>query len=176
MAQEDQDFRLQWFEHRDDAGWREKMAFMDHRLTAELKEIVQQIGWPTIDKVGARASHAAWLLVQHAAQEPEFQHRCLELMESAHPETIDRRGIAYLSDKLAVGEGRSQKFGTQYQASSSDMLPLFPLENPDQVGALRAAYGLGPLKPFYDVAAEEKNEKQGTNFSSLDGYKKESEA
>lgn len=53
---------------------------IDKRNTARLKEIVDQIGWPTISKVGADASHAAWLLVQHAYTEPQFMQSCLELM------------------------------------------------------------------------------------------------
>lgn len=34
--------------------------------TARLKELIKENGWPRLSKVGAEASQAAWLLVQHA--------------------------------------------------------------------------------------------------------------
>jgi len=39
---------------------------VDTASQARLMEIIENEGWPTISKVGAEASHAAWLLVQHA--------------------------------------------------------------------------------------------------------------
>jgi hypothetical protein len=93
-------------------------------------------------------------------------------MERAKSGTIDQRQIAYLTDRLAIAEKRPQRFGTQYQTPSSNLLPPFPLKDPDKVDQLRAKYGLGPMKPYYDVVAMEKEEKKGVNFSSLDGYKK----
>jgi hypothetical protein len=41
-------------------------ASIDVANTQRMKEIVEQMGWPTRSKVGARASEMAWLLVQHA--------------------------------------------------------------------------------------------------------------
>src|SRR5262245_47910462 len=63
------------------AGWSEltpqqvhECERIDRENTARLKQIIDRIGWPTISRVGAQASSAAWLLVQHADAEPEFQH------------------------------------------------------------------------------------------------------
>jgi len=41
-------------------------AAVDQRHTARMQKIMAEIGWPSIPKVGAEASTAAWLLVQHA--------------------------------------------------------------------------------------------------------------
>jgi hypothetical protein len=42
------------------------MRDMDHRHLDRMRAIVDAIGWPTRSKVGERAEHLAWLLVQHA--------------------------------------------------------------------------------------------------------------
>lgn len=54
MSQADQEMRIK--AQNDMEIWDDSI---DHRNTARLKEIVQEIGWPTIPKVGAEASQAA---------------------------------------------------------------------------------------------------------------------
>lgn len=68
---------------------------VDRRNTERLREVVSQIGWPTISKVGKEASQDAWLLAQHADHDPAFQRQCLELMVEAR-EDVAARNIAYL--------------------------------------------------------------------------------
>jgi hypothetical protein len=48
----------------------------DRKLTAELKEIVQKYGWPTIRLVGMEASQAAALILNHSPDH-EFQRELL---------------------------------------------------------------------------------------------------
>lgn len=53
---------------------------VDQHNTARMKEIIDSLGWPTRTKVGERAEHMAWLLVQHADFDLMWQRRCLALM------------------------------------------------------------------------------------------------
>jgi hypothetical protein len=47
---------------------------IDLANTQRMKEIVEQMGWPTRSKVGGHASEMAWLLVQHADHDRAFQN------------------------------------------------------------------------------------------------------
>lgn len=78
MAQLDQTTRQHWQE-----TWQVWDKTLDKNHTERLKEVVVKIGWPTASKVGSEAASAAWLLVQHADHDPEFQEYCLGLMHQA---------------------------------------------------------------------------------------------
>lgn len=83
------------------------MMHVDRRNTARMHEIVDTYGWPTKTLVGAKASHEAWLLVQHADHDVEFQQRCLKLV-TAHlrdGETT-KTEFAYLTDRVLVNTGK----------------------------------------------------------------------
>ncbi|WP_255577871.1 hypothetical protein [Flavobacterium sp. CHNK8] len=38
----------------------------------KLNTIIDEVGFPTVEKVGIEASESAWLIIQHAISEPEF--------------------------------------------------------------------------------------------------------
>ena len=61
----------------------EIVATVDADNLAWLKEVVAEVGWPGQTMVGEDGAHAAWLLAQHADQDPAFQLRCLELLTQA---------------------------------------------------------------------------------------------
>ena len=61
----------------------EIVATVDADNLAWLKEVVAEVGWPGQSMVGEDGAHAAWLLAQHADQDPAFQLRCLELLTQA---------------------------------------------------------------------------------------------
>jgi hypothetical protein len=90
---------------------------MDKNNTNEIKEILKVHGWLTVSKFGQEADQNAWLLVQHADHDPEFQASIAFLLEQLVPigETTPSN-FAYLADRVAVKYqhlGLKQKFGTQ---------------------------------------------------------------
>ncbi len=123
-------------------------ASVDVRNTARIRQIIAEIGWPTISKVGKQAAQMAWLLVQHAGHDRDFQRACLALMRAQPSGEVDARNIAYLEDRVRVGEGRPQLYGTQFHASDQGALEPFPIEDQDQVDARRAEVGLGTLADY----------------------------
>ena len=128
----DQDMREKNLD--DDSMWDENI---DLDNTEAMKRIVEEIGWPTVSKVGKEASGAAWLLVQHADHDPAFQQRCLELIKSESGNEVERRNIAYLEDRVRVNTGRPQVYGTQF------------LETRDEETNQRVvAYGPKPIEDF----------------------------
>jgi hypothetical protein len=120
---------------------------MDHRHTERLRAIVAEIGWPTRTRVGDKASHGAWLLAQHADHDPAFQRECLRLMREAGPDEIRPVDLAYLEDRIAVHEGRPQRYGTQFRTLHGRTDP-HPIEDPEHLDDRRREVGLGPFEDY----------------------------
>src|SRR5574341_1145007 len=56
---------------------------IDQRNTERMKKIITQYGWPGEKLVGQLGAQAAWLLVQHADHDRDFQKKCHRLLEAA---------------------------------------------------------------------------------------------
>jgi hypothetical protein len=120
----------------------------DHSNTAMLKAIVAEHGWPTIQMVGEEASSAAWLLVQHADDDPAFQLRVLRLMAPLLATGgVSKRDYAYLYDRVMLKISGKQRYGSQARCVEGKLVAL-PLEDPDKVDSLRAVVGLGTLADY----------------------------
>ncbi len=117
---------------------------IDVRHTERMKEIVSEIGWPTISKVGVEGASNAWLLVQHADHDVAFQEQCLNLMKEAPVGELDKTDTAYLEDRVRVNQGRGQLYGTQFTQENSQHIPR-PIEDEENVDERRAELGMGPL-------------------------------
>jgi hypothetical protein len=167
MARADQEYRKGWFDHRDEAEYQEGLKRLDNKHFARLEEIVTVYGWPSRSLVGGAASHGAWLLVQHSSL--ELQKKCLKLIEALSPQQNDPRQMAYLTDRVRMGEDKPQLYGTQYYRKDED-ITLYDVEDPDHLDERRASVGLGPASYTYDVEAARKADDEGTAFSSLNGW------
>jgi hypothetical protein len=109
--------------------------------TARLKQIIAEIGWPTISKVGQEASLSAWVLVQHSRNDIAFMKDCLSLMKQAEEGEVPPFNIALLEDSILVVEGRPQIYGTQFGGPEDDFRP-YPIIDEANVDARRASMGL----------------------------------
>jgi hypothetical protein len=121
---------------------------IDIANTRRMQEIVQQIGWPTKSKVGAYASDMAWLLVQHAGHDRDFQKQCLALMKELPEDEVKATNIAYLEDRVRVGEGRLQVYGTQFFTDEQGNFGPHPIEDAVNVDQRRKKVGLGTLAVY----------------------------
>ena len=74
MARADQEVRMSWLKN---SSFKKSVKEIDKKNLSELKGVIKNYGWPTVPLVGSRASNAAWLLVQHADSDLEFQKHCL---------------------------------------------------------------------------------------------------
>jgi hypothetical protein len=121
---------------------------VDQANLSRLKAVVDEDGWPTIGKVGAEASGSAWLLAQHADEDPVFQLRTLKLMEPlVGPGEVSARNHAYLHDRVMLKLVGKQRYGTQMWCVNGKFAPR-PLEHPDRLEDLRRGAGLGPMQDY----------------------------
>lgn len=133
-----------------------KMRKVDAANTAWMKKVVDKHGWPGKSMVGTDGAFAAWLLVQHADADPKFQARCLELMKKAY-EKKEVRGqdLAYLIDRVLVGQGKKQVYGTQFWTPPLGKLQPRPIEDEAHVDARRSEMGLGPLAEYRKIMGQQ---------------------
>ncbi len=143
-------------------GYDRDMAALHNRHAEVLNDIIEAIGYPTVDKVGQEAGEAAWLVIQHAIGKPGFMKRCAELLAQAVDENkADSRHLAYLVDRIAFFEGRPQRFGTQFDWDEAGELTPCAVDAAIHVNQRRQAIGLNTLEEQTAIARQQaKNENQ----------------
>lgn len=128
-------------------GYNEDMAQLHKTNATRLNEIIDSIGYPTIEKVGKEASEAAWLIIQHSIGQPEFMKNCALLLKRAVIEKKAKpQNLAYLTDRIAVFEGKPQRYGTQYDWDENGQLSPEHFEDVDKVNQRRLSIGLNSLE------------------------------
>lgn len=128
-------------------GYNEEMKDLHNSNAAKLNQIMDAIAYPTIDKVGQEASGAAWLVIQHAIGRPEFMKKCLRLLEiAANEKKADPKNLAYLSDRIAILEGKPQLYGTQFDWDYNGELSPNPYDSLFKVNERRKSIGLNTLE------------------------------
>jgi hypothetical protein len=131
----------------DEAALR-SIADIDRKNTARLKEIVDKHGWPGKNSVGDDGAHAAWLLVQHADRDRAFQKKCLTLLEQAvKAHEASPTDLAYLTDRVLVGENKKQIYGTQFRMVDGKWEPN-PIEDEKNVDRRRKEVGLPSMAEY----------------------------
>lgn len=121
---------------------------IDGENTEFMKKVIDRHGWPGKSLVGEEAANAAWLLVQHADADREFQNRCLGLIKTAFEKgDVTGQQVAYLTDRVLVAQGRKQIYGTQFRMVDGEMQPA-PIEDETGVDARRKEVGLPPLAEY----------------------------
>jgi hypothetical protein len=149
MVEKDQEIRTEIVESPspDPAALR-KMEEIDRKNTARMKEIIAKHGWPGKSLVGEDGAEAAWLLVQHADKNREFQKRCLKLLERAVKAREATAGeLAFLTDRVLVGENKKQIYGSQFRTVDGKLEP-YPIEDEKNVDKRRKEIGLSPLAAY----------------------------
>ena len=141
-------FRLLWMARNDQ---RARQAFLegkrfderiDQRHTRVMKSLVARHGWPGEKLVGSMGAQAAWLLVQHADLDRAFQKKCHPLLEAAvKNKEAEPQHLAYLTDRVCVGEGVPQMYGMQLE---------YPIDDQEHVDERRASVGLSSLAEYLE--------------------------
>jgi hypothetical protein len=129
---------------------------------ARLRELISEHGWPAEDIAGADGAKSAWFITQHAVGEPKFQRDALQMVKACIAEgRVAPWNAAYLEDRIAMQEGRAQRYGTQWMDDLVDgRARPWTLAEPERVNELRSSVGLGPLQPIPERGPDLPIEKQ----------------
>jgi len=137
------------------SGWQnapEKLLLqlreVDKSNTVRLKSIIKDHSFPTTDLVGNEAMAAVFLIVQHSA-DSDFQQRMLTNLKQSHLDDngVTGQQVALLTDRVLIGLGKKQLYGTQYDLIDSAIV-FKPIEDISTVDALRMEMNMPPLA-FY---------------------------
>lgn len=144
LAQDDESMREKLLQRGELHGrYHAEMETIHQRNAERLREIIAEIGYPTISKVGEAASNSAWLIVQHAIGEPQFMQDCYQLLLDNIMD-INLANLAYLHDRIQVFKSKPQRYGTQLSSSGS----IYPVEDKSEINSLRSSMNLLPLNPI----------------------------
>jgi hypothetical protein len=127
-----------------------RMEAVHVQNAARLREFIAQHGWPAEDIAGKDGAEAAWLIAQHSVGDPGFMKEALGLARAcAERQRCPAWHAAYLEDRIALHEGRPQRFGTQWIDDPRDGLARpWTLADPAHVDEYRVSVGLKPLWPI----------------------------
>jgi hypothetical protein len=133
-----------------------RMEAVHRENAARLRELIARHGWPAEDVARKDGAEAAWLIAQHAVGEPDFQREALrQLLACAAAGRVPPWHAAYLEDRIALHEGRPQRFGTQWIDDVVDGRPRpWRIADPARVDELRAEVGLKPMPPIPERGPE----------------------
>jgi hypothetical protein len=123
-----------------------RMEEVDRKHRPELERIFERYGWPKRSVVSREAAHDYWLLVQH--QPLDVQQRMLPAMERAMQDgEASKSDYAYLYDRVRVGEGKPQHWGSQ-MACVKGKAVLSPVDDPAGLEQRRRELHLPPIKEY----------------------------
>jgi hypothetical protein len=117
----------------------------DHRNGRLLQNVIASLNaWPGRSMVGSRACLAAVKIAVHCDYDRPFQRVLLRVLDAAVEQgEAEPAQWAHLYDRVCAGEGRPQRFGTQYRVVDG-LLVLHQVENPALLDERRKGIGLPP--------------------------------
>ena len=127
-------------------GYHPEMEAVHDANAALLTRVFDAVGWPGRRDYGDDGAGAAFLILQHAIGHPDLQRRGLALILDVIPEgQANPLDAAYLSDRIAIFEGREQTFGTQFDWDANGQLSPAAVRDPETLDERRASVGLPPI-------------------------------
>jgi hypothetical protein len=146
LASRDAQVRLERLANWRNAAALEQMRAIDAENLSCLESMIAVYGWPAESRVGARASAAAWTIIEHA--DLDVQKRYVGAMiEAADAGELSWSLLATTIDRMLIREGKSQRFGTQFVLRAGRWVPE-PIDDAEHVDARRAHAGLPPLEEY----------------------------
>jgi len=132
------------------AMW-EPLGAMDERLLTELLTMIPAEGWFRKSVYGERAAGAAFLIIQHS--DLEQWRRFLPVLEPLVAEgEVDGEEYGLMYDRLAVNEGRPQRYGTQMTCKAGKFVVDWDnLEDPANADERRRALGFSWTLAEYEA-------------------------
>lgn len=156
IYEDDQSIRRQYISAQQEFGRQSEqvdslgsiMMYKDSINLIKVTEILDQYGWVGAQKVGGQANQTLFLVIQHADLKTQQQYLPM-MREAVKTGNATGSSLALLEDRVALGEGRRQIYGSQIGYDSDTQKNyVLPLEDPDNVDKRRADVGLGLLAEY----------------------------
>ena len=153
----DQAARKRWLADQNNADLASAVESIDAENLGWLRKLVSEMGFPTAAQVGNEGVDFAWVLLQHADQDPKFQSDLLPVLEQRFSAgELPANDLARTTDRVLMASGKSQRYGTQFDWFAGD----FTLPEPTkltEIDAARAQLGLMPLVDYVCTIRKARN-------------------
>lgn len=133
------------------------IAQFDKQHAQTLETIIDRFGWPTRDMVGLKAVQGAYIAVQHADHDPEFQSECLALIKKQVDDgELPGAFLALMTDRVSLSRGDPQIYGTQMTMSPDEFgvmraVPSAEIWRAETLDQRRSALGMPPHQRFIEA-------------------------
>lgn len=125
-----------------------RMLGVDQKNADDLKSLLSLYGWFKISEFSSITDQNAWLIVQHADDDPEFQKSVLSILEILYSKgETNPANYALLYDRVAASwhnpqKRQLQRYGTQGTCVGPEQWEPLPIEDPEHLDSRRASVGL----------------------------------
>jgi hypothetical protein len=128
-----------------------RQALIDKANMQRLEAIIKRFGWPGNRFAGIQNAKSAFLVLQHA--DTASQHQYLPVLRAAVTKgEADGSDLAMLEDRVRVGDGKPQLYGTQF--ISTNPLVLCPIENEAHLDQRRSELGMLPMAQYMKLVKD----------------------
>lgn len=140
--------------------WQKQHEF-DSLNLVRIKEIIDEYGYPGKSLVGYH-SGVAFLVIQHSDLETQETYLPI-LQEAAEAGEMRWSSLALLIDRIRMGNGEKQLYGSQITQNDQGELVVYPIEDEANVNKRREEVGLQPLEDYvkyWDIIYVPKSEEE----------------
>jgi len=126
------------------------MEHTDSINMQKISAIIAEHGYPGKSLVGKEQASTAFLVIQHSNLANQEKYLSL-LKQAADAGEIRWRSVALVIDRINVGHGKKQIYGSQLTREvSTGKFYFFPIENPHKIDSIRATVGLRSMQKYAD--------------------------
>jgi len=119
---------------------------IDRKNLTTVISLIENCGMPTLNEVNKTQMTAIWLTIQHGDHENRKKYFPL-LEQSAKNGDLRSTEIAMMKDRILMGDGKPQVYGTQITQKDGQWV-LYELSAPVSVNKRRTEIGFGPIEDY----------------------------
>ena len=121
----------------------------DAENLSKVKKILDTYGWLGPKEVGSKGNTVLFLVIQHASEITTREKYLPMLRKAVKEKKAHPAHLAMLEDRIAVGRGRLQIYGSQLELDKeTNTYFVSPLKDPENVDKIRTAIGLQPMAEY----------------------------
>jgi uncharacterized protein DUF6624 len=104
------------------AGLNRTVDAIDAANLTRLRTLISEKGFPTAAQIGSEGVHLAWVLLQHADQDPNLQRKLLPVLEQRFSAgELPANDLARFTDRVLVASGKPQRY-SEAEVNPGDQL------------------------------------------------------
>jgi hypothetical protein len=129
------------------AVW-DTIRYYDDINLRRVRQILDTKGWLGPKEVGATGNSTLFLVIQHSNLPVQMKYLPM-MREAVKAEKAKGSSLALLEDRVALGQGKKQMYGSQIGMDrATGKYHIQPINDPKNVDKRRAEVGLGPLSEY----------------------------